>query len=213
MAALSQLAGYDYLFEPGSDPTGPLLLLLHGTGGNEQDLIPFARLVAPASDILSVRGNVSENGAARYFRRIAEGVFDLEDLKARTEQLIGFLAAAGKRHVFSPTRLVALGYSNGANIAASVMLTDPSALRRAILLRAMVPFEPASPPDLRGCSALIAAGTADRIIPRANTERLAALMADAGAAVMLKWQDAAHTLVSADVNDSREFLQAAFSRG
>lgn len=205
---LSQLEGYDYRFEPGTAPTGPLLLLLHGTGGDENDLIPFARLVAPDADILSVRGNVSENGAARFFRRIAEGVFDMEDLRARTQQLGRFLTAAGERHAFTPSRIVALGFSNGANIAASLMLTDAAALRHGILLRAMVPFEPDALPDLKDSSALLAAGRTDRIIPAANTERLAALLRKAGASVELKWQDAAHSLVQEDVNDAREFLRS-----
>lgn len=208
MASASQLAGYDYRFEPGTDPAGPLLLLLHGTGGNENDLIPFARLVAPAADILSVRGNVLENGMPRFFRRIAEGVFDLEDLRLRTMQLGQFIADAGEHHGFQPSRLVALGFSNGANIAASLMLSDPAALRHGILLRAMVPFEPQTPPDLQGSSALIAAGQTDRIIPPANTERLATLMRDAGARVELRWQEAGHTLVQSDVSDATAYLRA-----
>lgn len=207
MPALSQLAGYEYRFEPGIQPTGPLLLLLHGTGGSENDLVPFARMVAPDADILTVRGNVSENGAARYFRRIAEGVFDLEDLRIRTEQLGGFLNAAGKRHAFAMKRVVAIGFSNGANIAASLMLRQPDTLRHGILLRAMVPFQPVTMPDLKGSSALVAAGRADRIIPPENSERLAAMLRDAGGAVELRWQDAGHSLVQEDVSDAREFLR------
>jgi predicted esterase len=205
---LHQLEGYDYRFEAGSDDSGPVLVLLHGTGGNENDLIPLARLVAPAAAIVSLRGNVSENGAARFFRRLAEGVFDMEDLHARTQQLARFLAAAGERHAFMPSRAVALGFSNGANIAASLMLTDPTALRHGILLRAMVPFEPETMPDLTSGSVLLAAGRTDRIIPPENTERLAALLHKAGASVVLKWQNAPHALVQDDVNDAREFLRA-----
>jgi phospholipase/carboxylesterase len=206
--SLSQLEGYDYRFEAGTDDAGPVLLCLHGTGGNEHDLIPFARLVAPNAHIASVRGNVSEHGAARFFRRIAEGVFDLEDLRDRTQQLRRFLVEAGKRHAFTPERVVALGFSNGANIAASLMLTAPAALRHGILIRAMVPFDPGTLPELKGSSALIAAGKTDRIIPPENTERLAALMRDAGARVELKWQDAGHNLTQADVNDARDYLRA-----
>ena len=208
MPSISQLAGYEYRFEPGTQPTSPLLLLLHGTGGSENDLVPFARLVAPDADILTVRGNVSENGAARYFRRIAEGVFDLEDLRVRTEHLGAFLTAAGKRHAFSMRRVVAIGFSNGANIAASLMLRQPATLRHGILLRAMVPFQPETMPDLKGSSALVAAGRTDRIIPAENSERLAAMLRDAGASVELRWQDAGHSLVQEDVNDAREFLRA-----
>jgi len=208
MATLSQLEGYDYRFEQGTDRSGPVLFLLHGTGGNEHDLIPLARLVAPAADIVSPRGNVSENGAARYFRRIAEGVFDLEDLAARTAQLQQFLRAAADRHGFETDRVIALGFSNGANIAASMMLTNPSLLRHGILLRAMVPFEPKKVPDMKGSSALIAAGRVDRMIPAPQTERLAELMRSAGARVELKWYDAGHTMTQADVNDARDYLKA-----
>src|SRR5881394_625019 len=183
MATLSQLEGYDYRFEQGSDRAAPVLLLLHGTGGNEHDLIPVGRLVAPKADLISPRGNVSENGAARYFRRIAEGVFDLEDLAARTAQLQRFLRTAAERHGFETDRVIALGFSNGANIAASMMLTNPSLLRHGILLRAMVPFEPKTVPDMKGSSALIAAGRIDRMIPGPQTERLAELMRAAGARV------------------------------
>jgi phospholipase/carboxylesterase len=206
--SLSQLEGYDYRFEAGTDEAGPVLLCLHGTGGSEHDLVPFARLAAPAAPIVSVRGNVSEHGAARFFRRIAEGVFDLEDLRERTQQLRRFLGAAATRHGFTPERVVALGFSNGANIAASLMLTAPAALRHGILIRAMVPFEPGTLPELKGSSALIAAGKTDSIVPPENTERLATLMRDAGARVELKWQDAGHGLVQADLNHAREYLKA-----
>lgn len=208
MATLSQLEGYDYQFEQGSDAKGPVLLLLHGTGGDENDLIPLARLVAPAVDIVSVRGNVQEHGALRFFRRIAEGVFDLEDLAVRTAALLRFTSGAAKRHGFTTDRVVALGFSNGANIAASMMLTDPTVLRHGILIRAMLPFEPAKVPDMNACSALIAAGRADRLISAPMTERLASLMRSAGARVELKWQDAGHGMVQADVNDARDYLNA-----
>jgi predicted esterase len=213
MATLNQLEGYDYRFEKGTDDRGPVLLLLHGTGGDENDLIPFGRLVAPAADIVSVRGNVVENGALRFFRRIAEGVFDLEDLAVRTAALLRFTVAAAAAHGFATDRVVALGFSNGANIAASMMLTDPSVLRHGLLIRAMLPFEPATVPDMKGCSALIAAGRTDRMIAATMTERLAALMRSAGARVELKWQDAGHGMVQADVNDARDYLKSWPSAG
>lgn len=213
MTATSQLFGYSYLFEDGpsspqaaSGSRSPVLLLLHGTGGNEQDLVPLARLVAPGAPIVSPRGNVLENGMPRFFRRIREGVFDLEDLAARTAQLAQFIRGVGERHDFAPDRLVALGFSNGANIAASVMLSEPAVLRRGILLRAMVPFEPETPPDLSGSSALLCAGRSDPIIPPENTERLARMMSEAGARTDLRWMEAGHTLVQGDVNAAREFL-------
>ena len=208
MATQNQLDGYDYRFEAGADASAPVLLLLHGTGGDENDLIPFARLVAPQSDLVSVRGNVSENGALRFFRRIAEGVFDLEDLAVRTAALLRFVSAAARQHKFTTDRVVALGFSNGANVAASMLLTEPAVLRHGILLRAMVPFEPAKVPDMKGSSALIAAGRADQMIPGPQTERLAALMRTAGARVELKWQDAGHSMTQTDVNDARDYLKA-----
>ena len=207
MATISQLEGYDYRFEAGTDRTAPVLLMLHGTGGDENDLIPLARLVAPTSDIVSPRGNVLENGAARYFRRLAEGVFDLEDLAERTAQLLRFVSAASERHGFTTARVIALGFSNGANVAASMMLTDPTVLRHGILLRAMVPFEPAKLPDMTACTALLAAGRTDRMIPGVQTERLAGLMRSAGTRVELKWQEAGHGIVQGDVNDARDFLR------
>lgn len=211
MATLSQLAGYDYRFEPGSHSGGPgrkVLLLLHGTGGNEHSLIPVARLIAPDADLLAPRGNVPENGALRYFRRIAEGVLDLEDLKLRTGQLGEFVRAAVKKHGFDAGQVVAVGYSNGANIAASLMLTQPTALRHAVMLRAMLPFEPASTPDLAGSSALIVAGTSDQLIPQANTERLASIMREAGCKLELQWLDTGHGLVQEDSTLAREYLRA-----
>lgn len=208
MATVSQLAGYDYRFEKGTDGAGPVLLLLHGTGGDENDLIPLARLVAPAADIVSVRGNVLENGAPRYFRRIAEGVFDLEDLALRTAQLLRFVSEAAKQYAFTTDRVIALGFSNGANVAASMMLTEPTVLRHGILIRAMVPFEPTALPDMKRSSALLAAGRADRMIPGVQTERLADLMRSAGARVELKWQDAGHGIAPGDVSDARDYLRA-----
>lgn len=208
MTTVSQLSGYDYRYEPGTDPAQPVLLLLHGTGGNEMDLIPLARRIAPTASIVSPRGNVLENGMPRFFRRIAEGVFDLEDLRVRTQQMGQFIRQAAKTHDFDASRLVALGFSNGANIAASVLVSDPSALRHGILLRAMVPFEPKEKPDLRKSSALLSEGQMDPIVPPKNAERLAELLRGAGANVELVWQQAGHTLVPGDVTAAQSYLEA-----
>ena len=207
MSDARQLAGHSYHFEPGTDPGGPVLLLLHGTGGNERDLIPLARLIAPAAPIVSPRGNVLENGMPRFFRRLAEGVFDLDDLALRSDALAQFIREAAALHEFGLERLVAVGFSNGANIAASVMLRAPDALRHGILLRAMVPFEPTPMPHLGRSSALVCAGRADPIVPPENTERLAALLRSAGASVELRWQEAGHALVQADVSDAQAYLR------
>jgi phospholipase/carboxylesterase len=195
MDSVSQLAGHRYRFEAGQ-AGGPVLLLLHGTGGNEDDLIPLARLVSPGATLVSPRGNVLENGMPRFFRRLAEGVFDVEDLHVRTAALGEFVRQASATHGFATEKVVALGFSNGANIAASLMLAEPATLRRGILIRAMVPFEPEPLPDLRGSSALLSAGRNDPMIPAAGTERLATLMRSAGADVRLRWQAAGHFLAS-----------------
>lgn len=205
MSPTGERAGHHYRYEAGA-PEAPVLLVLHGTGGNENDLVPLTKLISPNATILSPRGNVLENGMPRFFRRLAEGVFDLEDLHRRTAELGAFLTDAASAHGFALDRVIALGFSNGANIAASLMLAEPALLRRAILVRAMVPFEPATPPDLRGASVLVSAGRTDPIIPPGNSERLAELMRAAGATVDLRWQDAGHNLVQGDIDDARRFL-------
>ena len=140
--------GFAHRFLPGEDDSGVTLLVLHGTGGTEDDLIPLARELAPTAAILSPRGKVSEFGAPRFFRRLAEGVFDHEDLVFRTHELAEFVEAASEEYGFDRDKLVATGYSNGANIAGSLILLHPGLLRAAVLFRAMVPFEPEVMPDL-----------------------------------------------------------------
>jgi len=187
-------------FEPASAGTsGSTLLLLHGTGGNENDLLPVGRAVAPGAALLSPRGHVLENGMPRFFRRLAEGVFDHEDLVARTHELADFVADAAKRYGFDAKRVFAVGFSNGANIAGSMMLLRPETLAGAVLLRPMVPFEPKTPPDLRGRRALVAAGKADPIVPLEQSERLAVILREAGADVTLHWSPGGHTLDRADL--------------
>lgn len=193
-------------WEPATGGEAPTLLLLHGTGGDETDLIPLARLVAPDAALLSVRGNVTEQGMPRFFRRLSEGVFDLEDLRKRTMALADFLDAAGERYGFSADGLYALGFSNGANIAASLLLSRPSALAGGVLIRAMVPFEPDISPDLRGRSVLLSEGRMDPMIPAARAERLAAILEDAGASVELAWQPGGHALTQGDVTVASRWL-------
>lgn len=194
---------FTHRFVPGASLTAPTILALHGTGGDENDLIPLARMVSADSAILSPRGRVPENGMPRFFRRLAEGVFDLDDLRLRTSELGEFIAAAAKQYGFDPSRVVALGYSNGANIAASLMLSLPRVLAGGILLRAMVPFEPDALPDLRGNRVLVSAGRQDPLVPQALTTRLAGMLQQAGADVTLNWFDAGHALLP------REMEQAA----
>jgi phospholipase/carboxylesterase len=196
--------GFVHRFFPGE--SGTTLLLLHGTGGDENDLVPLGREVAAGAAILSPRGKVSEYGAARYFRRLAEGVFDHEDLVFRTHELAGFVEAAADEYGFDRSKLVAVGYSNGANIAASLILLHPGFLRAAVLFRAMVPFEPEVTPDLSGMPVLLAAGRMDRMILPENTERLAEILREAGAEVDLRWRDTGHALTYEEVGEAKEWL-------
>jgi phospholipase/carboxylesterase len=199
---------HPYRFEPGTDPSAPPLLLLHGTGGDENDLIPLAQKLAPGSALLSPRGNVLEHGQPRFFRRFAEGVFDLADVEKRTHELAEFLAAATRNHGIAPDRLVAFGFSNGANIAASLLLLRPESLAAAILLRPMVVLEPADRPDLAGKAVLISSGNVDPIVPNDHPVRLARMLRQAGATVDLQIHAASHGLVPADFAAARAFLDA-----
>jgi phospholipase/carboxylesterase len=184
----------------------PPLLLLHGTGGDENDLIPLGRKLSPGSALLSPRGDVLEQGHPRFFRRFAEGVFDLADVEKRTQALADFIAAAAKRYGFDASRLVALGFSNGANIAAALLLLRPEALAGAVLLRPMVVLEPAKIPDLTGKSVLISSGTADPVVPNDHPVRLANMLRRAGASVTLHPHAAGHGLTPADFSAARKFF-------
>jgi predicted esterase len=205
---MAQVATYTHRFEPAAGPAaGATLLLLHGTGGNENDLLPVGRAIAPGAALLSPRGRVLEHGMPRFFRRLAEGVFDEEDLVARTHELADFVAESAKRYGFDPKHVVAVGFSNGANIAASMMLLRPETLAGAVLLRPMVPFEPKQPPDLKGRRALVAAGKADPIVKPENSERLAGILREAGADVTLHWSPGGHTLDRADLSAAAAWWQ------
>jgi len=182
------------------------LLLLHGTGGDEEDLIPLGRALVPGAGLLSPRGNVLERGAPRFFHRLAEGVFDQEDLARRTEELAQFIEAAARTYELDRTGIVAVGFSNGANIAASLLLRRPGLLRGAVLLSPMIPFEPDTVPDLTGTSVFIGAGRADSIAPPAQAEHLAELLRRAGAAVMIHWEPGGHSLSDGEVEAARQWL-------
>ena len=198
--------GFDHRFLPGAAESPPTLLLLHGTGGNEEDLIPLGQELLPGAAILSPRGKVSEYGAPRFFRRLAEGVFDHEDLHFRTHELAAFVEAAADEYGFDPSRIVAIGYSNGANVAASTILLHPGLLRAAVLFRAMVPFEPEVTPELSRMPVFMAAGRMDRMIPPDNTQRLADLLTAAGADVDLRWRNVGHPLTYEEVGEAKEWI-------
>lgn len=185
---------------------GTTLLLLHGTGGDENDLIPLGRTLLPGAGILSPRGRVLEHGAPRFFRRLAEGVLDQEDLASRTEELANFVEAARRTYELESDGVIAVGFSNGANIAASILLRRPGVLRRAVLLSPMLPFEPDVLPDLAGTSVFIGAGRADPIVPAAQAERLAQLLRDAGADVTLHWQPGGHSVSKDEVDAARKWI-------
>jgi predicted esterase len=184
----------------------PTLLMLHGTGGNEHDLLPLARELAPASGVLSPRGQVLERGMPRFFRRLAEGVFDLEDLQRRTHELADFIAQAAGAYGFNPRTVVAAGFSNGANIAGSLLLLRPDVLAGAMLFRAMVPIVPEPLPKLPKTPVFLASGERDPMVSRDETERLAALLTASGADVTRVWQPAGHELTDNDVAQARDWL-------
>jgi phospholipase/carboxylesterase len=204
--------GFVHRYLPGEDESGPTLLLLHGTGGNEEDLVPLGETLAPNAAFLSPRGKVSEYGAPRFFRRLAEGVFDHEDLLFRTHELAEFVEAASEEYGFDPSKVVAVGYSNGANVAASTILLHPDLLQAAVLFRAMVPFEPDPAPDLSGMPVFLAAGRMDRMIPPDNTQRLADILLEAGADVDLRWRDTGHPLTYEEVGEAKGWLSEVLPR-
>jgi predicted esterase len=199
--------GFAHTFQAATGADAPTLLLLHGTGGNERDLLPLATMLSPSAGVLSPRGKVLERGMPRFFRRLAEGVFDIEDLKHRTHELADFVAAAAAHHRFDPHRVVAVGFSNGANIAASLLLLRPATLAGAVLFRAMVPLFPDAMPNLPGTPVLLSNGRQDPLVAAAETERLAALLRDAGADVTLAWQGAGHELTEGDIEQARRWIE------
>ena len=193
-------------FVPRKDAGLAPLLLLHGTGGDEHDLVPLAERIAPGRALLSPRGKVNEDGITRFFRRAPDGAWDLDDLKLRTSELADFLRSA--RGAYGLPKPVALGYSNGANIAWSLLLKEPSALAGAILLRAMLPFDPRPLPDLSSIPVLLIAAHDDELIPVERAGLLAALLGEAGANVTYEVLPAGHGLTAEDLKLASEWLAA-----
>lgn len=204
---MSLLRDWPHEWVPGaSGASSPTVLLLHGTGDDESDLISLGTELAPGASLLSPRGQVSERGMPRFFRRLADGAFDEADIRARVPQLAAFVRSASATYRFALESLFALGYSNGANMAASLMLLEPGVLRGAVLMRAVMPVEPIQRPDLEGTAVLISAGRLDPSSPAMRTQRLADALSAAGAEVTLRWQSAGYELVPGDLEDARAWL-------
>jgi len=197
----------DQAYRPKDNKSKTLtLLLLHGTGGNEDDLIQVGQMISPSASLLSPRGKVLENGMPRFFKRLAEGVFDLEDLKFRTRELADFVKDTSSIYGFDLNKTIAVGFSNGANIAASLLLSYPGTLMGAILFRAMVPFIPNSPLDLSDKKVLLSAGVYDPIVSESQTQSLYDILKKSRANVTLKWQQSGHNLTESDILDAKEWL-------
>ena len=197
----------DFLHEFVPGNSNRTLLLLHGTGGNERDLIPLGRELDSEASLLSPRGKILENGMPRFFRRLAEGVFDLEDLKTRTHELADFVTASVRHYKLAANHIVGVGYSNGANIAASMLLLRPEILYAAILFRAMVPLIPENLPDLSSVRVWIGAGDQDPIVPASETKRLAELLRRAGADVTIRFFNAGHGLTSREIETAGQWFK------
>lgn len=182
------------------------LLLLHGTGGDENDLLPLGQALAPGAGLLSPRGQVNEDGMARFFRRIRPGVFDEEDIRRRATELSDFVTDCATQYGFDPAKVLAMGYSNGANMAAANLLLTPELLGGAVLLRAQLPLTPVVQPVLTGKPVLVLAGTQDAMISPSGTEALAKLLAKCGAQVEVQWQETGHGLTPDDFGAVKKFL-------
>ena len=193
-------------YHPSPSGSAHTLLLLHGTGANEDDLIPLGKALDPEANVLSPRGKVLENGMPRFFRRLAMGVFDEEDLILRTHELANFVRAASDHYGFYVGNVTAVGFSNGANIAASALFLEPDLLARAVLLRAMVPFKREELPDLSTKRIFVAGGRSDPMIPQDQTEVLVRMLEEAGADVTLRWENAGHELMRDEIEDARTWL-------
>ncbi|PLT29593.1 alpha/beta hydrolase [Peribacillus deserti] len=201
-----------HIFNKGTNPEAPTLLLLHGTGGTEHDLLGLAELISPESNVLSVRGNVLENGMPRFFRRLAEGVFDEQDLILRTAELNDFIDEAAAEHGFDRDNVVAVGYSNGANIAGSLLFHYEHSLKGAILHHPMVPRRGIDVPAMNGLPVFIGAGKNDPICPAAETEELSTILEGAGADVEIHWENYGHQLTRSEVDKAGDWFKRRFGK-
>ncbi|UOE96269.1 alpha/beta hydrolase [Alkalihalobacillus sp. LMS39] len=201
----------EHIFKQGTNPNAPVLLLLHGTGGNERDLLPLADMIAPDASTLGVRGNVLENGMPRFFRRLAEGVFDEQDLIYRTKELRDFIDDMAIQYEFNRSRVLAIGYSNGANIAASLLYHFEDVLSGAILFHAMVPLSNIEIPDLSKTPVFIGAGKFDPLIPEQETKELVQHLRQANSTVSEFWTNGGHQLIRDEVEQAKLWYDDNFS--
>jgi predicted esterase len=202
-----QTPTFEHRWVPASDAAEKrTLLMLHGTGGDENDLIPLGETLLPGAAILSPRGRISENGMPRFFRRFAEGVFDLDDLRLQASDLADFIGDAARRYGFDPSRVTAVGFSNGANIAGGLLLLRPEVLEAAVMLRPMVTLEPDPMPDLSGKRVFLANGQVDPMVPVENANRLAQMLRQAGADVTHEWLPGGHNLTRQEIVAATEWL-------
>ncbi|WP_138494832.1 alpha/beta hydrolase [Paenibacillus pinistramenti] len=199
-----------HVFVQGTRPDAPTFVMFHGTGGTERDLLPLAEMISPESSVLGLRGNVLENGMPRFFRRLAEGVFDEQDLIARTREVYEYLDEAAEKYGFDRSNLIAVGYSNGANIIASLLFHYPSAVKGAILFHPMVPLRNVELPASPGLPVFIGAGTNDPLVRSSETEELAGLLLGAGAEVTAHWESMGHQLSRAEAEAAKDWYSRQF---
>lgn len=199
-----------HIFKEGKDPSKPILLLLHGTGGTEEDLLPLAEMIDADASVLSVRGSVSENGMPRFFKRLAAGIFDEEDLIVRTKELHEFLDEAAEKYQFDRNNMIAVGYSNGANIAGSLLFHYKGSLKGASLHHPMVPRRGIDLPNLEGTDVFIAAGKNDPMCPASESEELDELLRSAGVKTTVHWEMNGHSLTRTEVAAAAEWYEANF---
>ena len=199
-----------HIFKEGNDTSKPVLLLLHGTGGTENDLLPLAEMIDPDASVLSVRGSVLENGMPRFFRRLAEGVFDEADLVARTKELHEFLDEAAEKYQFNRHNIIGIGYSNGANIAGSLLFHYEDSLKGAILHHPMVPRRNIELPNLNGTQVFIAAGENDPLCSAEESRDLDELLTSAGAETAVHWEMNGHSLTQTEVEAAARWYEANF---
>lgn len=197
------MPSYSFAERP-AGPGAPLLFLFHGTGGDEHQFMTVGAQLAEGAHLIAPRGDVSENGALRFFKRQGEGVYDMDDLARATEKMVGFMRSAVETH--QPTSVLAMGYSNGANILASVLFNQPDLIDRAALLHPLIPFSPPAQPGLAGTDLLITAGRRDMMGPPAATEQLAAYFEAQGSTVELVWHEGGHDLRQSELAAVRELF-------